>query len=82
MELLEVVLHLQFLKYGMQFFNKKEMTKKGYIILFIVFVTVTGIIRYFILEESSLRSLLTQTMVAGIIFTGLIYFVKRKKNVV
>ena len=56
------------------------MTKKGYIILFIVFVTVTSIIRYFTLEESSVRSLLTQTMVAGIIFTGLIYFVKRKRT--
>ena len=57
------------------------MTKKTYIILFIVFATIYSLVRLYVFEKEPTKLVLIETFVAGIIFVGLVYLFNRKKNV-
>ena len=70
--------HLQFLKYGMQFFSMKIMTKKVYLILFIIFSTISSLVRLYIFGKELTKLVLIETFIAGVIFIGLVYLLKNK----
>lgn len=53
------------------------MTKKGFIIFFIVFVIVYSLIQLLLFEKTLTVMLLIESLVAGLVTIGLIYLIKK-----